>query len=313
MSESKGVFFAFLTALISGASVFVNGFVVKGFDPFVFTTLKNFGAAIFIVAAIFLFREMGNLRKLTLSQWKWLAIIGIIGGSIPFLMFFSGLSMIPAVKGSFLFRLLFIFSAVFAAIMLKERPSRNAIIGAAIFLIGNMFLLGGLDSLLSFGIGEMLVLGATVIWGFEYVLSKWVMQKTGLEPRMIAFGRMLIGTIVLFAFIGIAGKADYIATLTTIHWGWVAITSGFLFLFVSSWYSALKWAKATTATAILALGGPITTSLSYLFLGKAPSMNDAYGLLLIVAGVAVLVGYSQIAASGTFALNEIRKRFAWKA
>ena len=59
-------------------------------------------------------------------------------------------------------------------------------------------------------------------------------------------------------------------------------------VFVSSWYAALKHAKATTATAILALGGPITTALNFLFLGKAPSLMDGVGMLLIVAGIAAL-------------------------
>lgn len=311
MSEEKGIALAFTAALISGASVFVNGFVVKGFDPFVFTALKNLGAAILLVGAIMLFRERKQLFKLSPSQWKWLIAIGIIGGSIPFLMFFQGLSLIPAVKGSFLFRLLFIFSAVFAIVMLKEKPTRNAFIGAAIFLFGNAILMGK-ENIFSFGIGEMLVLAATVIWAFEYVLSKWVMQKTGLEPRFIAFGRMFFGMIVLIGFLGGTGRLPSIPSLTLIQWEWVAITSAFLFMFVSSWYAALKWAKATTATAILALGGPMTTALNFLFLGKAPTLMDGLGMLLIVAGVAALVGVSQLRSAAYFAFNELKKLSAWK-
>ncbi|HLC48441.1 MAG TPA: DMT family transporter [Candidatus Norongarragalinales archaeon] len=312
MSEEKGIVLAFLTALISGASVFVNGFVVKGFDPVVFTALKNLGAAIFLVGAIILLKERKKLSQLSSSQWKWLIAIGIIGGSIPFLMFFQGLSMIPAVKGSFLFRMLFIFSAVFAIFMLKEKPSRNTVIGAMIFLVGNAILIGQ-ENIFSFGLGELLVLLATIIWAFEYVLSKWVMQKTGLEPRMVAFGRMFVGMLVLAGYLGAVGKISSIPSLSLIQWEWVAITSVFLFLFVSSWYAALKWAKAATATAILAMGGPITTALNFLFLGKAPLMIDALGLLLVVAGISILVGLPQMRSSASFAVNELKKLSAWKA
>ena len=269
MSEQKGIVLAFITAIVSGVSVFLNAFAIKGIDAALFTAMKNLGAAILIVGAIFAFKEREKLAKLTSTQWGWLALIGLIGGSVPFLMFFQGLSMISAVKGSFLFRLLFIFSTVFAFFMLKEKASRNVLIGAGIALVGN-FLLLGKENLLSFGIGELLVLGATVIWGFEYVLSKWVMNSKQIEARFVGFGRMFFGTVFIFAYLAAVGKIDLISAISTAQFEWVAITSAMLFLFISSWYAALKYAKATTATAILTLGGPITTALNYIFLGKAP-------------------------------------------
>ncbi|MBI5224358.1 DMT family transporter [Candidatus Micrarchaeota archaeon] len=311
MSEQKGIVLAFITAIVSGVSVFLNALAVKGIDAALFTAMKNLGAAILIVGAIFAFKEREKLLKLTARQWGWLALIGLIGGSVPFLMFFQGLSMISAVKGSFLFRMLFIFSAVFAFFLLKEKASRNVLIGAGIALGGN-FLLLGKENLLSFGAGELLVLGATVIWGFEYVLSKWIMNNKQIEARFVGFGRMFFGTAFIFAYLAAVGKIGLMSALTTAHYEWVAITSALLFLFISSWYAALKYAKATTATAILTLGGPITTALNYIFLGKAPILQDAFGLLLITAGIVLVVGISQVAKLPKMFFNEVRDGSLWK-
>tara|TARA_B100002003_G_C14139031_1_gene547789 strand:+ start:829 stop:1032 length:204 start_codon:yes stop_codon:yes gene_type:complete len=47
--------------------------------------------------------------------------------------------------------------------------------------------------------------------------------------------------------------------------------------------------KVTTATSVLLLGSPITTLLSYLFLGSTLSLVQAVGILLVVGGVVSVV------------------------
>ena len=100
-------------ALISGFSVFINGVAVTFADPFVYAALKNTGALLFLGAALLAFRELGNLRNLSLRQWGMLALIGVIGGSIPFLLFFWGLKLGGAAVSSFIYRSLFLFAGVF--------------------------------------------------------------------------------------------------------------------------------------------------------------------------------------------------------
>ncbi len=306
MNEDKGILLAFITALVSGISVFINGFTVKGFDPVVFTALKAACVALALLSAAALVGRAKELSRLSVNQWKWLVVIGLVGGSIPFLLFFQGLSLIAPLKGSFLFRLLFIFSAVFAFFVLREKPSRKAALGAGIVLAGNVLLLGN-EGIFPLGIGEMLVLAATAIWAFEYVLSKWAMENRGIEPQILAFGRMFFGGAAIFGYVAATGKLAGIASLSLVHWQWVLITSAFLLLFVTSWYAGLRHAKASTATAILTLGGPITAALNFLFLGKAPTLFEGVGLLLITAGIAAIVGISQIAKLPATAAIELGK------
>ncbi len=56
-----------------------------------------------------------------------------------------------------------------------------------------------------------------------------------------------------------------------------------------SWYNGLRDVKVTTATSVLLLGSPITTLLSYLFLGSTLSLVQAVGILLVVGGVVSVV------------------------
>ncbi|MFH1285058.1 MAG: DMT family transporter [Candidatus Micrarchaeota archaeon] len=301
MAEEKGILLALLTAFVSGFSVFVNSFGVQGMDPFVYTTLKNAAVALFIISGIYLLKQRETLAKLTKKEWIQLAIIGVIGGSVPFLLFFLGLKMSGAVTSSFIYRLLFVFAGVFAWIGLKERVSRSALIGAGIAILGNALLVVPYG--FKFGAGEALVLGATVLWAAEYVISKKVL--TSIPSSAVAFGRMFFGSLVLIAFLAFTGGIGAIATLGTDSWMWVGISSALLTAFVLCWYTSLKHTSVTNATAILALGGPITTLLSYVFLAKGVALADAVGLMLLVIGVVAVVGFGTFARSASYARKQI--------
>ena len=86
---NKGLLLVFSTAIISGLSIFTNKFGVGEFDPYLFTFLKNLLVAALLVGLILSLKEFKNLKKLTKKDWLILTIIGLVGGSIPFLLFFK--------------------------------------------------------------------------------------------------------------------------------------------------------------------------------------------------------------------------------
>ncbi len=286
---SRGLMFAIITALISGVSVFINGFAVKLSDPFVYTLLKNTGVLVFLGAAVLALNELHNFRNLSRKQWGLLALIGVIGGSLPFLMFFWGLKLGGAAVSSFVFRSLFIFAGVFGYLILKEKPEAKDYAAGLIILLGNALLVSGE---LAFGIGQLMVLGATVLWALEYTISRKVLADV--SPKVLMVSRMLFGSIVLFGFLGVTGSLHLISTVSVEVVQWLALTSLLLFGFVMAWYHALKHLPVLKATAVLASGGIITAALNLFFLGKAVTLTEGMGLLLILLGVVIMVSFSRI-------------------
>ena len=88
---------------------------------------------------------------------------------------------------------------------------------------------------------------------------------------------------------GFTDKVGLISGLSLAQFSWVLVSAPFLLLYVITWYTGLKYVKATTATSVLLLGSPITTLLSFAFLGKALSLMQGFGILLIVVGVVAMV------------------------
>src|SRR3989344_5494999 len=92
MIQNKGYFLVFLTAVISGFSIFINKFSVSAINPYVFTGLKNVIVAVFLSSLFIFLKDFKIFRTAKIKEWILLAVIGLVGGSIPFLLFFKGLS-----------------------------------------------------------------------------------------------------------------------------------------------------------------------------------------------------------------------------
>ena len=284
------------TALVSGVSIFINKFAVAESNPFVFTFLKNLIVAAFLLSLIFLLKEFNNLKTLTKKQWLQLAAIGLVGGSIPFLLYFYALKLTPAINAGFIHKTLFIWVSVMAFFFLKEKLSKGFLFGAALLLFGNYLLFSQISS---FGFPDLLILVATLLWASEYVLSKYVLKD--LNGTQVAFGRMFFGSFFMLLFLLGTNQLQLIAEISIAQVQWIMLTAALLFLYVLTFYSGLKYIDVSKAAAILLLGQPITALLSFIFLGQAISLQQAIGLLLIVLGTVLVIGVS-------YALNLIR----WK-
>lgn len=285
MNNKKGLKLAFLTAVISGFSIFINKFGVEGINPYIFTFGKNLIVLLFLFSTILFFKKFDQLKKLQIKQWLKLVVIGFVGGSIPFLLFFKGLSMTSGATASFIHKTMFVYVIFFAAIFLKEKINKKVLLGTVFLLLGN-FLLLKLNNL-AFSTGDLLIFGATLFWAVENTISKHALKT--IQPTLVAFGRMFFGSLFILAFLIASGSINAIVTLTLSHVLWAVITSSFLFAYVITWYSGLKHVKVSIATSVLLLGSPITTLLSFTFLDTAVSLSQLAGIFLIPVGIFIIL------------------------
>jgi len=284
MNKNKGLLLVLTTAFISGFSVFINKFGVSVTNPYIFTGLKNIIVALLIISWLLMMKDWKVLKNLTKKQWSLLLLIGLIGGSIPFLLFFKGLSMTSGVQAAFIHKAMFIYIAILAAIFLKEKISRGFLTAGLILFLANILLLK--MGSYSFGWGDLFILSATLFWAGENVLSKYVLKD--LPPRIVIWGRMFFGSIFIILFLLITGQVSSANSLNLSQIGWVLITSIFLFGYVSTWYTGLKYFKVSEAAVVLLLASPITTLLSWIFLNQSLVDNQFFTIILsLVAGLII--------------------------
>ncbi len=282
----KGVYFALAAAVISGFAIYINKLAVTEMgDPFIFTTVKNLAVALLLFAILILPRALPEIRRLSRKQWLALGAIGCVGGSVPFLLFFYGLSLGTAVGAAFIHKTLFVWVAILAVFFLGERLGKFHIV-ALLTLVGGSILLLGWPSSWLIGQGELMIFMATLFWAVEMVIAKKVMGK--MSSSVAIFGRMFFGAIVMISYLAATGNLGAIATFSGQQVGWVALTSLFLFGYVSCYYTGLKYAPASIVASILVLGSVITSLLYAIIDTRRFAPEQIAGMVLITIAILAL-------------------------
>lgn len=276
-----GAWWALGTALISGVSVYLNKFAVMQMkDPFVFTTLKNTLVALGLLAVVGLTARQREIRGLNGRQRIGLLALGLIGGGIPFLLFFQGLATASAPSAALIHKSLVLWVALLAAPLLGERLGWLQIAGLGTLLLGQLLL--GWPKAWGWGSGEILVLIATLLWAVETIVARKVLPAVSAQTG--ALSRMGVGAIVMWGFLIFSGRAGAALTLSGTQWIWVLLTSVLLSGYVWTWYRALQTAPATVVTSVLTIGAVLTVGLSIVLEGKPTTGLQVAGSALLISG-----------------------------
>jgi drug/metabolite transporter (DMT)-like permease len=287
-AKRKGIYLSLVTALISGVSIFVNKFAVDAIKPpLYFTSAKNLVVGLMIVCLLIAVKKWPAVKKLSLNELKYLLLIAVIGGSVPFYLYFTGLSQIPAVNAAIIHKTLVLWVALLAVPFLRERFSRTQVLAVVLLFAGNL-VIGGFNGF-QYSQGELLVLLATILWAVENVLAKKILPKV--DPDVVSLFRMGFGSVflVITALVFVPNIGQRSLSLSPMQLFWFSLTALTLFGYVITWYRALKFAPAITVTSVLASSTLVTNVLSAAFITHTFNGNLILQTLLLISGVALFI------------------------
>jgi len=278
MRFNKGFKLALITAGFSGVAVFLNSLTVKAVgDALVFTTIKNLGVAMIIGAV--LLRQKINWPVVK-ANWRPLTAIAVIGGSLPFYLFFQGLTLTNAVTGALIHKTLIFWVALWAIPMLKEKISLKQWLALGV-IFGSNLVIGGLPQL-QWGKGEWMILAATILWAVENIIAKITLKRVAVD--VVVGARMILGSLILLVAVIASGKLGLIFKLNNTQWLMTIMSIGLLTGYVMTWYQALKAAPVTLVATVLTLATIITNILSGIFITHSLRIELIYQTILLVAG-----------------------------
>lgn len=289
-----GLALALVAAVISGFAVFTNSYGVRAFgDAAVYTTAKNLVAAVVLGALLLAAprgpgpgfgRREGFTRPRNHAQWAGLGAVAVIGGSVPFILFFKGLAETSAADAAFIQKTLVVWVALLAVPLLRERvgPWHVAAIAA---LIWGQALLGGGVHALRVDSGTAMIFIATLMWAMETIIARRLLAS--LSALTVAAARMGAGVVILIGYTLATTSWSRLAAVGWHQWSWAIATGLILAAYVATWFAALARAGAIDVTALLVPAAIITALLQAGVQGKALVPQWA-GLALVAAGAAAV-------------------------
>jgi drug/metabolite transporter (DMT)-like permease len=226
------------------------------------------------------------------SAWPPLILMGFIGVALHGLIQAYALQLTSAVNSGWLIGVTPIWSAILAAIHLRERFPPRKVLGLVIGFVGAVLVVtrGRLGSgvlALPSTRGDLMILASTVNWAVYTVVGRPTLMRLG--ALVATTCAMLVGwSFLLVAFVGSRAWGDF-ARLDAI--GWVSVLflgvccSGLGYLW---WYGALEKVETSRVAALLYLEPLVTLAAAVALLGETVGVSTIVGGLLLVGGVSLV-------------------------
>lgn len=245
----------------------------------------RFALAAALLLGVMAWRD-GRLRRLSPREFVQVVALGLLGIAIYNSLFTWGLALVEASRAALIVPTNPAFTALFAALFLRERFGAARAAGVVLSVLGALWVLsrGDLRALaaLDFGKGEWILVLCIFMWSAYTLLGRLAMST--LTPMAFTAYVMAAGCIPLALP---AWLED--GSLSAVTWqGWAALAYLVVFgtLLPFLWFNeGVKALGAARASQFINLVPPLAVAESILILGEPFDPSLLVGALLVVAGL----------------------------
>ena len=274
--QTKADLALLIVTIIWGSSFVLTKNALDHLPTYNFLAIRFILAAL-ISAAIF-HKSMLKIDKLTLKY-------GIIIGFILFAGYAFqtvGLNYTTASKSGFITGFSVVIVPVLSALLLKQIPHKEAVIGVLFAIVGLGFLT--LNRSLSLNIGDFYTLIAAIMFAFHIItVGKYTVKVNSIAMAVIQIA--VVGILSLFFSIGLENPIlpsgievwSAILILATLA------TSGAFII-----QNTMQKFTSPTHTALIYTGEPVFAALfAFIMLGERLPAQGIFGSLLILSGMLI--------------------------
>lgn len=255
-------------------------------DMGIFTSVfLRFACAALILLALLLIRDR-KLPRLTPRESVLVVGLGLLGIAVYNTLFTAGLARVEASRAALIVPSNPAFTALFAALILRERLGRTRAFGVALCVLGALWVLCRGDPLgiarLQIGLGELLLIACVFMWSAYTLLGRVALST--LSPLALTALVMAAGALPL----AVPAALEH-APLAQVRWpAWTAFAYLVVFGTVIPFlwfYEGVKALGAARAAQFINLVPPLALAESFLILGEPFSGTLLVGAGLVVAGL----------------------------
>ncbi|HSG30383.1 MAG TPA: DMT family transporter [Thermodesulfobacteriota bacterium] len=279
-----GYLFLLSTAFFTAISYVCGKAVNKDLGPDVVTFYWFFGAFLFSLFVLPLFKAQRNEFK-NIGKYKMIFLLSSIVTSIGAALWIFSLRSIGLPLTSFLMKAQTLFTLFLGIIFLKEKLNKGETIGIIITIIGGVIVAYQREGYLILGTATALTAA------FFYSVLSFAVKKYASDLNMLTVAnlRTMGVSIVVFIYLLILGKFELPSGIDFIYMALGGLTGAYIAK--ASQFQSIKLLGIARSTAVMPLESIFVIIFSYTIFNELPSAIKLAGGFIIVFGVYFLVIY----------------------
>lgn len=281
MKKSRAILYAILAAAFYAVNIPVSKLLLNRVGAMTMAALLYLGAGIGI-GIVSLFDRKEKREKLNRKDLPFVIGMIVLDIAAPILLML-GLSMGFASNASLLGNFEIVATALIALAVFRETVSKRLWLAIVLITLSSILLsFDGAESL-RFSYGSLLVLAATICWGFENNCTRKISSKSTYEIVILKGFFSGLGALAI-AFIQKETVPSLLYIALALLLGFVAYGLS-IFLYVRA-QNVLGAAKTSAYYAVAPFIGAL---LSFLFLKEKPTWMYLFALAVMILGTLLVV------------------------
>jgi len=252
--------------------------VIDSIPPYTYLTYRFLLAALILV--VIFWKRLKKLNIMILKKGSLIGIFLFLGYTLQTI----GLKYTTATKAGFITGFSVVLVPIISFLLLKEKVSRDSVIGVALATLGLWFL--NYNSRFSFNLGDFLVLLCAFSFAL-HIISVGLFSKK-LDYVLLAITQITVVFVLsLFMALIFERPAIHLSYSSDIWWS-IVITG--IFATALAFYMQNRFQRHSTATktAIIFSGEPLFAAIfAYILIGEKVGLIAWAGGLLIIFGMIV--------------------------
>ncbi len=272
----KAIFHALLAAALYAVSIPFSKLLLAHVPPTLLAALLYIGAGVgmAVLGAVRRDRSEEPLRRADAPYAVAMVVLDIVA---PVLLML-GLKYSPAASASLLNNFEIVATAIIALMVFGEAVGKRLWAAIALITLSSILLTMDTAEGLTFSLGSLLVLGATICWGIENNCTRQIADRDPLQIVKVKGLGSGLGALVVALVIG--------EELVALPWMLATMVLGFVAYGLSIYYYtyAQRIIGAARTSAYYAIAPFIGVLLSMLILGERPGSTFFVALAIMLIG-----------------------------
>lgn len=278
---------AIVAAILFGCVSTIGKPIVSTADPLLLSSIIYLTAGLFFTPS-----AARTSSRITRKSFFLIIVSAISGAAIAPIVFFQGLKMSTAADTALLANGETVFSILFALLIFRERLKPVGYIAVTLILSGVFLVTTNLDfnrSIFSLNIGNVLVILATCIWGFDNNICKVIVRQIHISKliqlKALIGGTILIGTVLI---LGIPFNIHSEQLISIILLGVFGFAIS-LYLYLHS----IKRIGVIKASSLLSLSAVFGLIFAIIFLRESINVNQIIAISVMIFGIHLMYTYEK--------------------